>query len=134
VQFTLAGFSQVGDIRHFTFERVTADRTHIQYTVDADLGELRTFRIALQELPLMCRRLLEALPEDTGPRRLNLTKEDMRQHAEAANAVLERAAQRKRTSFSGRKPGQPSPFGQMRTPAPTLPFVPGHLRPLATKS
>jgi hypothetical protein len=117
VQFVLVRFTQSGNIRQFIFERVTAERTRIVYTVDADLLALREYRISVQELPLMCRRLLEAAPEGDPTRAFSLTEPQMRQHAAAATAVLEQAALKKRSQFNGRKPGQPSNFGQMRTAA-----------------
>jgi hypothetical protein len=117
VQYVLVRFTQSGNIRHFTFERITAERTRIEYTVDADLLALRAYKISMQELPLMCRRLLEAAPEADPARALSLTDEHMRQHAAVATAALEAAALKRRAPFNGRKPGQPSNFGQMRTTA-----------------
>jgi hypothetical protein len=112
MSFALLGFSQLNNVRHFVFERVGADRTRISYTVDADLRALRDFRITMQELPLMCRRLLDALPEGDGERALTLTETDMRQHAAAGKAAQEQAALRKRTSFQPRKPGTITTFEQ----------------------
>lgn len=114
--FTVIGFSQNGNIRQFLFERSAGHNTHTRYTVDANLVPLRTFGISVQELPLMCRRLLEALPEGDGTRALTLGEDDMRRHAEAAEAVLEQARRKRASAFNGaRRPGQPSTFGQMRT-------------------
>jgi hypothetical protein len=117
VQFVLVRFTQSGNIRHFIFEGVTAERARIAYTVDADLLRLREYKISVQELPLMCRRLLEAAPEADPARAFSLTDQHMRQHAAAATAALEQAASKRRAQFNGRKPGQPSNFGQMRTVA-----------------
>ena len=116
--FTLLGFSQRDNVRHFCFEHTAADRSRTEYTVDADLVALRTYGISMQELPLMCRRLLEALPDGDRTHELTLTEQDMRLHADAAKAVLAQAAQRRKAPFNGRRPGQPSPFGQMNRTAP----------------
>jgi hypothetical protein len=123
--FSLVGFSHIKNVRHFLFERVAEDRTRVQYSVDADLGAVRAFRIATQELPLLCRRLLDALPEGTGPRALTLSELDMRQHA-AATAAAQASATRKHRPVPGRKPGQASTFGQSRlfqSPAAAQPGI-----------
>jgi hypothetical protein len=115
MSFTMLGFSQANNVRQFVFERRAADRSRVPNRVDADLVALRGFRIRLQELPLTCRRLLEALPEGDGSRALTLTDEDMRQHATATTA---RDVPKRTTSFSG-TPEQAMPFGEIsRSPAP----------------
>jgi len=60
-QFVLKGFRQVVDFRDFTFERVEADRTRSQFTVRADLALARRHQVPLQELPLLCREVLDRL-------------------------------------------------------------------------
>lgn len=62
--FTLTGFSQKGNIRRFLFASA-ADRKRPEFTVEADLGLARKYRISQQELPLMCLRMLEGRPGDS---------------------------------------------------------------------
>ena len=135
MQFVLVGFSQTGNVRRFVFERVTAERARIQYSVDADLLALRGFRISMQELPLICRRLLETVAESDPMRALILTEEHMRQHAAVTTAALEQAALKRKSPFNGRRPGQPSNFGQMRTSAAaTAGAPPVRIFPVNTKN
>jgi len=58
MEFVLAGFRQVDNIRLYYFDAVEG-KVRQQITVSADLTLIRNYRIALQELPLLCRRLLE---------------------------------------------------------------------------
>jgi hypothetical protein len=59
MQFSLTGFSQTANVRHYTFQGVTADQTRQEVTVGVDLNLARQYGISLQELPLLCRRFLE---------------------------------------------------------------------------
>ena len=59
MQFTLTGFSQVKEFRVFTFEGVAADRSRSAFTVRTDLALARQYAIRIQELPLLCRAVLE---------------------------------------------------------------------------
>jgi hypothetical protein len=59
MEFVLAGFRQFDNIRRFYFDAVGEDRIRQQITVGADLNLIRRYKIPLQELPLLCRRLLE---------------------------------------------------------------------------
>jgi len=86
MEFVLVGFKQLDAIRQFSFDVVGQDGTRQQVTVGADLGLIRRYGIPLQELPLLCRRLLEnrAKIETT-----MFAESDMIEH------VKERAAQAK---------------------------------------
>lgn len=57
--FVLTGFSHDLEFRVFEFDCVEA-RTRTHYTVRADLTLVRKYGIHIQELPLLCRRLLDA--------------------------------------------------------------------------
>ncbi len=87
MHYMLIGFSQENEIRRFNFERVAGNGAHTKFTVAADLVMLRGFKIQVQDLPLLCCRLLEAQPEDTDLRALTLTEHDMRLHVDALVAA-----------------------------------------------
>ncbi len=59
MEFLLSGFTQLENIRQYSFDAVGQDRVRQQVTVGADLGLIHRYGIKLQELPLLCRRLLE---------------------------------------------------------------------------
>ena len=58
--FVLTGFSHVLGFRVFKFDCVNEARARTHYTVRADLTLVRKYGIHIQELPLLCRRLLDA--------------------------------------------------------------------------
>lgn len=95
MEFTLVGFKQVANIRQYHFDTVGENRTRQQVTVGADLSLIRRYEIPLQELPLLCRLLLErrAKIEATV-----LTESDMVQivseRAARANALTEKRRHR----------------------------------------
>jgi hypothetical protein len=80
--FILLGFSQENTVRHFAFERIGADGTRGQFQVDADLQLVKQFNIKVQELPLICRRMLESQPVEMAAQELTLTEDNMRLFAE----------------------------------------------------
>jgi hypothetical protein len=59
VPFILTGFRQDMGFRVFAFERRETTRSRVEFTVKADLGLIRRYDIRVQELPLLCRSLLE---------------------------------------------------------------------------
>ena len=59
MQFILRGFTQELGFRVFAIERLGEDHARTRCTVKADLVLVRRYGIRLQELPLMCRGLLE---------------------------------------------------------------------------
>jgi hypothetical protein len=91
MEFVLAGFKQFDDIRQYYFDAVGEDRSRQQVTIGADLSLIRKYGIPLQELPLLCRLLLErrAKIETT-----MFTESDMVQYvnerAARANASMEK--------------------------------------------
>ena len=100
-QYVLKGFRQVVDFRDFTYEREEADRTRSQFTVRADLALARRHQIPLQELPLLCRAVLERLQAGVAVGLLVFTEADMRTYAagvaaRAAAAKAKRPARRPR--------------------------------------
>jgi hypothetical protein len=81
MQFTLIGFSQDTGFRVFAFEGAAAGRIRTEYTVRADLDLIRKYGIRVQELPLLCRRLLERAGEGEQECTATFTEEEMRLHA-----------------------------------------------------
>jgi hypothetical protein len=86
MQFILVGFNQDTEFRTFAFQGIAADRTRSDFTVRADLVLSRKYGIRVQELPLLCRRLLERDDRGEEKRTLTFTEEDMRLHANTETA------------------------------------------------
>jgi hypothetical protein len=95
MQFLLTGFSQDMGFRVFAFERIAEDRTRTPFTVKTDLALTRRYGIRLQELPLLCRAVLERPHEDGEKRAFAYAEEDMRVYADCA-AAREEAAKHRR--------------------------------------
>jgi hypothetical protein len=93
--FVLKEFSHVAEFRVFTFERIDADRSRSLLTVRADLALARRHRIPLQELPLLCKGILDRLGESGDDRTFVFTEADMRRYADAAAERAAAAKQRK---------------------------------------
>jgi hypothetical protein len=89
MQFLLTGFTQDGEFRVFAFDRITAERVRTRFTVRADLVLSRRYGIRLQELPLICRGVLERCVESETEHALTFTEEAMRTHM--SNGVAARA-------------------------------------------
>ncbi|PYT19255.1 MAG: hypothetical protein DMG59_01035 [Acidobacteria bacterium] len=93
MEFVLTGFRQDTNIRRYRFEAIAADRTRKEVIVGADLGLIRKYKIPLQELPLLCRRLLEGHAEATA---LMFTETDMLGYANDRAAAAHAAEQKRR--------------------------------------
>jgi hypothetical protein len=100
MRFVLDGFRQDQGVRVFTFQGVD-DQGRTSYTVRADLALSRTYGIRIQELPLLCRVLLEQRTPDE-PRHLTFTEARMRQHA--AVCAEARAAAARDKALPPRRP------------------------------
>ena len=96
MQFILTGFTQEREFRVFAFEGIAADRVRTAFTVRADLALSRTYGIRLQELPLMCRAILEHREEGEEQNALTFTEDAMRLHASNCVAARALAAQKKK--------------------------------------
>ena len=59
MQYILTGFTHDMGFRVFAFEGVGEDRVRTEYRVKADLALIRRYGIRVQELPLLCRAVLE---------------------------------------------------------------------------
>jgi len=81
MEFFLTGFTPGTEFRDFAFQGVAADRTRTEFTVRTNLALIRRYGIRVQELPLLCRRLLERRDEGEQEHTLIFTEEEMRIHA-----------------------------------------------------
>lgn len=59
MNFTFTGFSQEAGFRLFAFEGITVEKIKTRYEVKVDISLLGKYGIKVQELPLLCRRLLD---------------------------------------------------------------------------
>lgn len=59
MEFVFLGFDQSASARQFRFGRIRASRPHTAAVVVADLSLARKYNIQVQDLPLLCRNLLE---------------------------------------------------------------------------
>lgn len=109
VEFVLTGFSQENNVRRYTFQALPAGNQKPvggvkagagqvkEWTVSADLSLMRKHKIPLQELPLLCKRLVEQQSEQGKEDALMFTERDMlgyasnRSAAELAAEVKKRA-------------------------------------------
>ncbi|MEQ1886216.1 MAG: hypothetical protein ABL967_14215 [Bryobacteraceae bacterium] len=96
VQFTLTGFTQQGVFRVFAFQSPGARSERAEFFVRADLSLIRKYAIALQDLPLLCRRLLQVPAAEAEPHMLTFTEEEMAAHARNAARIRIEAAARRR--------------------------------------
>jgi hypothetical protein len=108
MQFSLIGFSQDTGFRVFAFEGTAADRTRNEYKVRADLALTRIYGIRVQELPLLCRELLERGGEGEQASLVTFTEEEMRLHARNCADAHNAAAQKRK---SARRPATTSQIG-----------------------
>ena len=97
MQFILRGFTQERGFRVFAFEGITPNRVRIEFTVRADLALSRRYGIRQQELPLMCRAVLEGREENDPQNAMTFSEEAMRLHESNCIAARALAAQKKKT-------------------------------------
>ena len=98
MQFILTGFNQDVGLRVFAFEGIAADRTRTEFRVGVDLALIPRYGIRMQELPLLCRELLDRRGEDEEKRTLTFTEEEMRLYADSCATAREVAAQKRKPS------------------------------------
>jgi hypothetical protein len=96
MQFILTGFTQDLAFRVFAFERLGSDRVRTKMTVKADLAMTRRYGIQMQELPLLCRNLLERSDSGAETHALTFSEDDMCLHAKHRASAKEAAAQRRK--------------------------------------
>lgn len=94
-QFLLTGFTQAAGIRIYAFEgRIEARR--IDYTVAVDLALIPGYGIRIQDLPLLCRELLQQRAQPDEISSVVFTEQTMRSHAEKLAVAREEAEHRKK--------------------------------------
>lgn len=109
--FILSGFSQTAGIRVYAFECLDAGK-RTDYTVAVDLGLIAGYGIRIQDLPLLCRELLQQRTEPSEIAALMFTEQDMRSHAEIRATAREDAERKKKTP---RHPVNPNLGSNWRT-------------------
>jgi hypothetical protein len=108
----LVGPTHARHLRIVAVEGVDPKRTRTEYRVQADLSLIRRYGIPIQELPLLCRGVLDQRAESVNGRTLTFTEADMRLYAAARSA----------TPRSGRSAGTSTnrarvlPAGQTQAP------------------
>ena len=107
VRFILMGFEQNAGVRLYAFEGI-ANGIRTKFTVGVDLALIHGFGIQIQELPLLCRGLLERQLEDNETRTLTLTANDMRTYAD--NCAMAREA----TALKRKSARKPSPYDPLQ--------------------
>ena len=111
-QYILTGFDQAAGIRIYAFEGI-GDGQRIDYTVEVDLALIPGYGIRIQDLPLLCRELLERRVEPAEMSALTFTEHDMRGHAERLATARELAEQKKK---QGRHPVSANTGAAWRAP------------------
>lgn len=96
LQFVLTGFTQDMAFRVFAFERMGSDHVRTKIVVKADLALSRRYGIPMQELPLLCRNLLERSDSGDETHTLTFSEDDMCLHAKDRASAKEAAAQRRK--------------------------------------
>lgn len=93
---TLVGFTHDNGFRVFSFDRRGDDNVRTRCDVRADLALTRTYGIQVQELPLLCRGLLDRCEEESPVESLTFEESDMRACADERAAAREQAATRRK--------------------------------------
>jgi len=93
-QFFLTGFTQAAAIRIYAFEG-RVDATRMDYTVTVDLALISGFGIRIQDLPLLCRELLQQQAQPDENSAVVFTEQRMRSHAEKLAAARHEAEHKK---------------------------------------
>ncbi len=81
MKFILTGFTQDMGFRVFAFEGIGDDQSRTAYTVRSDLALSRRYEIRMQDLPLLCRLLLERRGEVDETHAYIFTEDEMSAHA-----------------------------------------------------
>lgn len=89
MQYQFIRFDQTDGVRRFAFDCVADDRSVSHVVVRADVTLARKYDIRLQELPLLCRRLLADLPVHADSAAVTFTEADMRAVQTAAQSTVE---------------------------------------------
>jgi hypothetical protein len=80
-QFLLSGFTQTASIRIYAFEG-RLDAARVDCTVEVDLALIPRYGIRIQDLPLLCRGLLQQGGWPDEMHAVVFTEQQMRSHVE----------------------------------------------------
>jgi hypothetical protein len=94
MRYILTGFSHDSGFRVFAFEGIGEDRVRTKFFVRADLALIHSYGIRVQELPLLCREILERRNEGEEQRTFTYTDTEMCRHAQLC-ATRDAAQKRK---------------------------------------
>lgn len=95
MEYQFTGFTHKGEFREFAFNGIDEARSKTPFKVIADLELSRKYNIAVQELPLLCRRLLEQMPEGSGSRTLTFSETEMQTIVTARSAAARQSVHKK---------------------------------------
>jgi len=95
MQYILTGFTHDAGSRVFAFESIGEDRIRTAYSVRADLALAGKYGIRVQELPLLCRNILEQRDGNDAQRTFTYTEAAM--CLRASIRAAEAAEQKKKT-------------------------------------
>jgi len=95
VHYVLTGFTHDVGFRVFAFDGIGEDRVRTPYIVRADLSLTRKYGIRMQELPLLCRTILEQRDGNDTQRTFTYTEAAM---CDRADMIAASAAQKKKPS------------------------------------
>ena len=115
MQYILTGFTHDMGFRVFAFEGIGEDRARTEYSVKADLSLIRRYGIRVQELPLLCRGVVERREESQEQRAFTYTEADMCLYASACTARNEAALKKK---WAARRPPNENTGAAWRGPGP----------------
>jgi len=96
MKYVLNGFTTEREFRVFAFDCIADDRARTQYTVRANLLLTRKYGIRVQELPLLCRGILERRNEGEDQRTFTYTEAEMCAFCAAAQAAVDAAARKRK--------------------------------------
>lgn len=113
MQYILTGFTHDLGFRVFAFERIGEDRVRTAFIVRADLALARKYGIRTQELPLLCRSVLEQREGSDTERTFTYTEAAMSTRANLC--AIEAAAQKRKPP---RRPASENVGAAWRSPQP----------------
>lgn len=99
MEYVLTNFRQLLNIRRFHFSGTTESRERLEFIVGVDLTSARKYGIAVQELPLLCRRFLEQRNDSGQPRGVNFTDAQMADYASQRDVEKKLADSKRRGHF-----------------------------------
>lgn len=101
--FALTSFTDESSIRRFAFELAGSGPPRTTVVVVADMALVRKYEIPLQELPLLCVRLLESWTADADSTAV-FSEKEMIEYANRRKEAKD-LAERKRHMFRAATPG-----------------------------